>query len=83
MTGSWMSRSACRRVDPELFFPSAADIAAPLQAKEAKAVCAHCQVRGECLAYALATRQTHGVWGGTTENERRTMARWISPYGLR
>jgi WhiB family transcriptional regulator, redox-sensing transcriptional regulator len=72
---SWMSRSACKRADPELFFPSAADAAGPVRAREAKAVCARCQVRGDCLAYALATRQKHGVWGGTTEDERRTMTR--------
>lgn len=72
---SWMSRSACKRADPELFFPSATDRTAPAQARAAKAVCAGCQVRAECLAYALATRQIHGVWGGTTEDERRTMTR--------
>lgn len=83
---SWMSRSACRRADPELFFPSAADGAASLHVQEAKAVCARCQVRGECLAYALATRQKDGVWGGTTEDERRTMTRRnrrVARYGPR
>jgi WhiB family transcriptional regulator, redox-sensing transcriptional regulator len=84
---TWMSRSACKRADPELFFPSAAasaDRTAYSRATEAKAFCACCPVRAECLAYALATRQKHGVWGGTTEDERRTMTRRnhrISPYG--
>jgi WhiB family transcriptional regulator, redox-sensing transcriptional regulator len=71
---SWMSRSACRRADPELFFPSGTD-GAPERAMKAKAVCVRCPVRAECLAFALATSQKHGVWGGTTEDERRTMTR--------
>ncbi len=41
----------------------------------AKAVCAGCQVRRECLQYALATRQLHGVWGGTTEDNARLHVR--------
>jgi WhiB family transcriptional regulator, redox-sensing transcriptional regulator len=76
---SWMSRSACKRADPELFFPSATDAAAPARAMAAKAVCARCPVRAECLAFALATRQKDGVWGGTTEDERRTMTRRNHP----
>lgn len=72
---SWMSRSACTRADPELFFPSATDRTGPSQTMAAKEVCARCQVRAECLAYALATRQKYGVWGGTTEDERRTVTR--------
>jgi WhiB family transcriptional regulator, redox-sensing transcriptional regulator len=72
---NWMSDSACRRADPELFFPSADRIAANRQAFEAKAVCARCPVRTPCLRYALATRQKHGVWGGATEDERRSMTR--------
>lgn len=72
---SWMSRSACWRADPELFFPAASRFAASGRAEGAKAVCAHCPVRAECLAYALATRQMYGVWGGATEDERRAMTR--------
>ncbi|HEV3067797.1 MAG TPA: WhiB family transcriptional regulator [Streptosporangiaceae bacterium] len=40
------------------------------QAAEAKAICATCRVRRECLAFALRTGQIHGIWGGTTEHER-------------
>jgi WhiB family transcriptional regulator, redox-sensing transcriptional regulator len=73
---TWMSRgTACRHADPELFFPTAT---AAGQAQEAKAVCARCPVRTACLAYALATRQPYGVWGGATEKERRAMNR--SPH---
>jgi WhiB family transcriptional regulator, redox-sensing transcriptional regulator len=71
----WMVSSACRGADPRLFFPDPDEhgyARAGLTAR-AKAICAHCPVRGECLAYALATRQKHGVWGGTTEQERRMM----------
>jgi WhiB family redox-sensing transcriptional regulator len=41
----------------------------------AKAVCAACRVRRQCLQYALATHQLHGVWGGTSEDERQLQAR--------
>lgn len=43
---------------------------APEQAAEAMAICARCRVGRECLAFALATHQMHGVWGGTSEQER-------------
>jgi WhiB family redox-sensing transcriptional regulator len=42
-----------------------------LQIAEAKAVCAACPVRIDCLGYALETGQDAGVWGGTSEKERR------------
>ena len=45
------------------------------QAAEAKAVCAGCLVRRECLAFALRTRQVHGIWGGLTEEERTGRSR--------
>lgn len=62
----WQSLAACLEVDPEIFFPEVGYSAGP-----AKAVCAACLVESKCLAYALANRQLHGVWGGTTERERR------------
>jgi WhiB family redox-sensing transcriptional regulator len=40
------------------------------QVAEAKAMCAGCEVRAECLAFAMHTRQVHGIWGGLTEHER-------------
>lgn len=70
----WVSRAACRRSDPELFFP-VPDFIVPGAAKAAKAVCAGCPVRVPCLAYALAAREKYGVWGGATEGERRAMIR--------
>jgi WhiB family redox-sensing transcriptional regulator len=70
-----MAGGACRRADPELFFPAGHDIVGEMRAEKAKLVCAGCPVKGDCLAYALATRQKYGVWGGTTEEDRRTMTR--------
>lgn len=69
----WMSRGACQRADPELFFPVAATGPALQQAEAAKAVCGRCAVRASCLAYALETMQD-GIWGGTTSAERRARA---------
>jgi WhiB family redox-sensing transcriptional regulator len=42
---------------------------------EAKAICSRCLVRGECLAFAIRTRQMHGIWGGLTEEERYPLVR--------
>ena len=72
---AWMSWAACVHADPELFFPAATGITGAGQAQAAKEVCASCPVRLACLAYALVTRQKHGIWGGATDKERRAMAR--------
>jgi WhiB family transcriptional regulator, redox-sensing transcriptional regulator len=70
-SAGWMSRGACRREDPELFFPvTETHASAGRQIAAAKAVCGRCLVHVTCLAYALATGQD-GVWGGTTGTERR------------
>jgi WhiB family transcriptional regulator, redox-sensing transcriptional regulator len=72
---AWMSRGACQREDPELFFPLELTRPAPLQrVTAAKAVCGPCPVRRSCLSYALRTGQD-GIWGGTTTDERRAMRR--------
>lgn len=70
----WWELAACKDADPELFFPVSETGPGRRQATEAKAVCATCGVRQLCLDYALATRQVHGVWGGTTETDRRGLA---------
>lgn len=67
--------AACRGVDPELFFPVGTEGAAAEQATAAKFVCAGCPLRSGCLAWALDTGQEFGVWGGTTEDERRDLRR--------
>ena len=68
--GSWWMRAACQSADPDLFFPVSSTGKSLEQAAEAKAVCGRCLVRRQCLAFALQTRQMHGVWGGMTEEER-------------
>ena len=70
----WRHRAACRDEDPELFHPVASGGPALLEVARAKAVCAFCPVKPECLAWALA-RGEYGIWGGATENERREMKR--------
>jgi WhiB family redox-sensing transcriptional regulator len=71
----WWRAAACQEADPELFFPVAAAGPAVDEIARAKAVCAGCGVRRPCLQYALATHQLHGVWGGTTEDERQLHVR--------
>jgi WhiB family redox-sensing transcriptional regulator len=71
----WRLLAACRHLDPELFFPVSASGSSLDQITQAKAICAGCPVQPRCLAFALDTRQRHGVWGGMTELERRLWAR--------
>src|SRR5258707_15895370 len=68
--GQWSSAAACRSADPEMFFPISDSGPAREQTAQAKAICATCRVRRECLAFALRTGQMYGIWGGTTEYER-------------
>ena len=66
----WRSLAACQFADPDLFFPISSSGPALAQVAQAKAICAGCQVRRECLAFAVRTHQVHGVWGGLSEQER-------------
>jgi WhiB family redox-sensing transcriptional regulator len=66
----WWDLAACRTADPELFFPVTESGPGVRQVAQAKAMCAACGVRLQCLDFATTTRQAHGVWGGTTERER-------------
>jgi WhiB family redox-sensing transcriptional regulator len=70
-----MDRGACQAAEPELFFPVSTAGPAVAQVAAAKAVCRGCPVRAECLQYATQTAQDHGIWGGTTEEERRQARR--------
>jgi WhiB family redox-sensing transcriptional regulator len=72
--GNWWMRAACQSAEPDLFFPISSTGKSLEQVAEAKAVCARCLVRRQCLAFALRTRQMHGVWGGMTEEERSRKA---------
>jgi WhiB family redox-sensing transcriptional regulator len=67
---NWRLLAACRSVDPDLFFPVSSTGNSAGQVDEAKAVCACCMVRRQCLVFALRTRQAHGIWGGRTTEER-------------
>jgi hypothetical protein len=72
--GDWQDQALCAQVDPELFFPEKGQ-----SPRAAKRVCAACEVRAECLQYALDRREPFGVWGGLSERERRALARQPSP----
>jgi len=75
----WRSEALCRDTDPDLFFPVGTTGAALLQLEQARAVCHECPVQAECLDFALATNQDSGVWGGTSEEERRKLRRqWMA-----
>ena len=71
----WRQLAACRHADPELFVPVSASGPSLDQVMQAKAICAGCPARQQCLAFALDSRQDHGVWGGMSEEERRPRAR--------
>ena len=67
---NWMAQGNCAESDPNVFFPS--DGAG---VEIARRVCTDCPVKSPCLEYALINRIDHGVWGGTSERERRRIAR--------
>ncbi len=68
----WRAAAACAGLDTEIFYPepSTYENKAP-----AKAVCARCLVRVECLVEALTTKESFGIRGGLTARERRTMVK--------
>lgn len=71
----WRSDAACADKDTDLFFPVGTTGPAVSQAEDAKKVCMGCDVREQCLEFALASNQDAGIWGGLTEDERRTLRR--------
>lgn len=66
----WQERALCAETDPEAFFPEKGG-----STREAKRVCLSCEVRTECLEYALAHDERFGIWGGLSERERRRLKR--------
>lgn len=70
---AWMERARCLDADPEAFFPEKGG-----STREAKRICAVCDVREECLEYALANDERFGIWGGMSERERRRLKRLAS-----
>ena len=75
----WRKDAACRDTSPDLFFPVGTTGPAIEQIENAKAVCRECEVREPCLQFALTTNQDSGIWGGTSEEERRQIRRqWLA-----
>lgn len=68
----WQERALCAQTDPEAFFPEKGG-----STWEAKRICMGCEVRDECLEYALAHDERFGIWGGLSERERRRLKRGI------
>jgi Transcription factor WhiB len=66
----WQERALCAQTDPEAFFPEKGG-----STREAKRICSGCEVRDECLEYALANDERFGIWGGMSERERRKQRR--------
>ena len=64
----WQERALCAQTDPEAFFPEKGG-----STREAKRVCLTCDVRGDCLEYALQNDERFGIWGGMSERERRKL----------
>lgn len=71
----WRAAAACQDEDTDLFFPVGVTGPAIPQIAEAKAICEGCPVREECLEFAITANQEFGVWGGTSEEERRILRR--------
>ncbi|GAB10634.1 WhiB family regulatory protein [Gordonia araii NBRC 100433] len=69
---TWQERALCAQTDPEAFFPEKGG-----STREAKRICSGCEVKAECLDYALHNDERFGIWGGLSERERRRLKRGI------
>jgi WhiB family redox-sensing transcriptional regulator len=69
----WHERALCAQTDPEAFFPEKGG-----STREAKRICSRCEVRVECLEYALGHDERFGIWGGLSERERRKLKRYAA-----
>lgn len=67
---AWQADALCAQTDPEAFFPEKGG-----STREAKKICASCEVRAQCLEYALKNDERFGIWGGLSERERRKLRR--------
>jgi plasmid maintenance system antidote protein VapI len=72
LPGSWVDSALCAQTDPDSFFPEKGG-----STRDAKKICLGCEVRSQCLAYALNHDERFGIWGGFSERERRRMQRGI------
>jgi WhiB family redox-sensing transcriptional regulator len=70
---NWHENALCAETDPEAFFPEKGG-----STREAKKICTGCDVRAECLEFALANDERFGIWGGLSERERRRLRRRAS-----
>jgi WhiB family redox-sensing transcriptional regulator len=70
---SWQEQALCAQTDPEAFFPEKGG-----STREAKRICVGCEVKGDCLEYALGQDERFGIWGGLSERERRRVKRAVS-----
>jgi WhiB family transcriptional regulator, redox-sensing transcriptional regulator len=68
--GEWQAAGACLSADPEIFFPVSGTGAFAAQIQRARSICARCPVRRECLDFAMSSGEMHGIWGGTTPEDR-------------
>jgi WhiB family redox-sensing transcriptional regulator len=77
LVADWRDRAACSGYHHALFFPFGdIDENATERARE---ICATCTVAEDCLEYALETNQRAGIWGGSTEEERKALRRkWLA-----
>jgi WhiB family redox-sensing transcriptional regulator len=66
----WMKLALCAQVDTEIFYPERGDSAS---ADAARRICSLCDVKVQCLEYALDNAERYGIWGGTNERDRRLM----------
>jgi WhiB family redox-sensing transcriptional regulator len=69
----WRDSAACRGADPELFFPLTESARSLAQIRQAKQICRVCKVQQACLAWALQHAMSEGIWGASTEAERRAI----------
>lgn len=69
----WQARGLCSQSDPDAFFPEKGG-----SSREAKRICGRCDVKTECLEYALGHDEGFGVWGGLSERERRKLKRRVA-----
>lgn len=67
---AWQADALCAQTDPEAFFPEKGG-----STRDAKMICQACEVRAQCLEYALERDERFGIWGGYSERERRKMRR--------
>ena len=67
---AWHDAGLCAQTDPDAFYPDKGQPTAP-----AKRICAACPVRTLCLDHAITNDERHGIWGGTSPNERRHLRR--------